>query len=470
MTGGPTPASGTAAADHPNPMALPLRQTPAVFRWWMGGCVLALAAASTALYLFAPGPHLLTILTMPGALVLIALILLADLYPALPWMRDSYPLDDFILSTPLSIAALMVFGPHAAFVFVVAGCAMTLVLRKRWWRVLLNGALWGLQGAAAAGVLVLITGSFDWTEPMPSAAMVPVTIALAVVIEGLNVLLVGTSIKLAGATTWRVYFVDWRSQIAVAALALTAPIPAVLAQEQPALLPLLALAMMAAQSGMSAVSSRTALAGTDPLTSVANRATLLTRLRARLGQIRSPGDTVTLLLVDLDRFKEVNDNFGHLAGDHVLVEIGRRLEESTRSSDLVARFGGDEFAILLSGGVSTRSVAEVASRIREAVARPIQVQGGKAVLVGVSIGSAVAMEKGDDPLNLLHRADDALYRAKATRPPAHRATPAELVPPAEASSVGGWSDWAEPSWSRTSLVPAQLSSGGTTFLPPVTDR
>jgi diguanylate cyclase (GGDEF)-like protein len=175
------------------------------------------------------------------------------------------------------------------------------------------------------------------------------------------------------------------------------------------------------------------------------------------------------LLVDLDRFKEVNDDFGHLAGDHVLVEIARRLEESTRSSDLVARFGGDEFAILLSGGVSTRSVAEVASRIREAVARPIQVQGGKAVLVGVSIGSAVAMNKGDDPLSLLHRADDALYRAKAARPPAHRAAPA-FVPSAEASPVGGWSDWAEPSWSRTSLVAAQLSSGGTNFLPPFTDR
>ncbi len=118
----------------------------------VGWMHLAAVSAFIALHLFAPGPDLSTILTQPGALLLIALILLADLYPALPWMRDSYPLDDFILSTPLSIAALMVFGPHAAVVFIVAGCAMTLVLRKRWWRVLLNGALWGLQGAAAAGV------------------------------------------------------------------------------------------------------------------------------------------------------------------------------------------------------------------------------------------------------------------------------------------------------------------------------
>jgi diguanylate cyclase (GGDEF)-like protein len=325
-------------------------------------------------------------------------------------------------------------------------------------------------------VLALITGSFAWDQPMSSAMMVPVTLVLAVVIEGLNVLLVATSTRLAGATTWRVYFLDWRNQIAVASLALTAPIPAVLAQEEPALLPLLALAMVAAQSGMSAVSSRTALAGTDPLTSLANRATLLTRLRTRLLQLRTPADAVTLMLVDLDRFKEVNDDHGHLAGDQVLVEIARRLEESTRSSDLVARFGGDEFAILLAGGVSARNVDEVAGRIRASIARPIQVQG-KPVLVGVSIGSAVGMDKGIDPLTLIHRADAALYRAKAARPPvspqlvapmrnepvrhepvrnepAHdrRATDTlALDQRAPESSVPSqpWIGWDEPLWSRT---------------------
>ena len=295
--------------------------------------------------------------------------------------------------------------------FVIAGTVMSLVLRPVWWRVALNGILWGIQGLLAAGAMVLITGSFDWSEDMTSLMMIPVTLVLAVVIESSNILLVGTSWRLAGATTWREYFADWHSQIAVGALALTAPIPAVIAQVHPALLLLLALAMIAAQSGVVAVASRTALASTDPLTSLANRSTLMARLRVRMGQIRQPGDTVTLLLVDLDRFKEINDKYGHLAGDRVLVEVARRLEESTRAADLVARFGGDEFAVLLAGGVSQRSVDEVADRIRAAVARPIQVHD-RDVDRRRHRRQRRGRGAGADMLSLIQRADAELYRAE----------------------------------------------------------
>ena len=111
--------------EHGNPMTVPLRKTPLAFRWWLFGCVLALPLSFVALLLWAPGPSLPAVATEPGAIILLALILLADLYPTLPWMRAANPFDDFIMSTPLSIAALIVFGPHAAVVFVVAGVAMT---------------------------------------------------------------------------------------------------------------------------------------------------------------------------------------------------------------------------------------------------------------------------------------------------------------------------------------------------------
>jgi diguanylate cyclase (GGDEF)-like protein len=444
-------------SDKTDALAVPLRATPLALRCWLAGCVVVLIAGLAALTRWAPGPALLEIVVEPGAILLLVLILLADIYPTAPWMRHSEVLDQFIMSTPLAIAALMVFGPHAAVFFVVAGIVMSAVMRPVWWRVLLNGALWGLQGLLAAAVMMLITGPFTWDTPMTSLAMIPVTLALAVVIESSNILLVGTSWWLAGAVTWREYFADWHSQIAVGALALTAPIPAVIAQVYPGLLPLLALAMVAAQSGMKSVASRTALASTDPLTSLANRVTLMDRITVRLGQLRQPGDTVTLLLVDLDRFKDINDRYGHLAGDRVLVEVARRLEESTRSADLVARFGGDEFAVLLAGGVSHRSVAEVADRITAAIGRPIQVQE-RTLLVGSTVGSTVAVDRSVSALQLVQRADADLYRAKSARPVASGvpAGPADRVTP---SPQGSGSDGPRrldrepaPSWAATAPV------------------
>lgn len=442
-----------------SPMTAPLRRTPVRFRWWLAICLVMLIAGFAALHAFAPGPDVPVIMRQPGAVLLLALIVLADLHPTLPWMRASNPFDDYIFSTPLAIAALLAFGPHAAIMFVIAGFAMTVAQRMRWWRVVLNTALWGVQGAAAAGVLGVVWSVAGWDGQMPAAAIIPMTIVLAVIIEGLNILLVMTSQYLAGATTPRAYLADWRSQIAIGTLDLTAPIPAVLAAAQPALLPLLAVAMVAAQVGLSAVTSRTAQAGTDPLTSVPNRAYLMARIKSRLAGPDDAQDPVTVLLVDLDRFKQVNDELGHLVGDRVLVEVARRLEESTRSTDVVARFGGDEFAVLLNGGSGQRNAEEVAARIRTAVARPIHVDG-RAVQVGVTIGWALADRHDTDPLMLLHRADARLYAAKAARRPSPAPAEPSAQRPSAEPAAPRTAEFAGPIWTGTSARPHQAHDGG----------
>jgi len=433
--------SAATVSDQVNPVDAPLDLTPEAFRWWLAGCVAGVCAAFTALLMLAPGPDLVTILREPAMLILIVLVLLADLYPLVPWMRESNPFDEFILSTPLSLAAMLVFGPRAAVVFLLAGAAMTIAMRMVWWRVVLNISLWGIQGAAAAGALVLITGSFDWSAPIPVWLMLPISGVLALAIETLNVVLVGASLTLVGAITWAEHLADWRRQITIGSLALTAPIPAVLALHAPGLLPLLAPAMVAAQSGLRAVASRTTQAGADPLTAVANRATLLARMRHRMSRPGGAKDPVTLLLVDVDSFKQVNDAHGHLAGDRVLVEVARRLEEATRSTDLVARFGGDEFAILLGAdATATRTAEAVADRIRRAVAGPIVI-GQQTVVVGVSVGSAVG---NGDARELLAAADAQLYRAKAVRPAPGPATAGRApVAPAGPGSVAD-TDWDSP--------------------------
>lgn len=452
---------GTPVNDPHHPMSVPFRRTPLRFRWWLVGALVAMVGGFALLHAFAPGPHLPEIIREPGALTLLALILLADIYPTLPWMRGSNPFDEFVFSTPLAIAALLVYGPHAAIVFVIAGLAMTLALRMRWWRVALNTALLGVQGAAAGGVVALCWHLFGWTDRMPDAAMLPMTVLLAAVIEGLNVVLVMTAQVLAGATTPRVYLADWRSQLAIGTLDLTAPIPAVLAASQPALLPLLAVAMIAAQAGLSAVTSRTAQAGTDPLTSVPNRAYLLARLKSALAAPELGRQPVTVLLIDLDGFKQINDDLGHLIGDRVLVEVARRLEESTRSTDVVARFGGDEFAVLLTGGSGQRSAEDVAERIRAAVARPIQV-AERSVQVGVTIGWALTDRPDTDPLVLLQRADARLYAAKAARPstgapPIQRSGGSEV--PTRSSAHRGAVAWTAQSGRRSTDRSASPGAG-----------
>ncbi|MFC9295557.1 putative bifunctional diguanylate cyclase/phosphodiesterase [Streptomyces sp. NPDC057011] len=155
----------------------------------------------------------------------------------------------------------------------------------------------------------------------------------------------------------------------------------------------------------------------DPLTDLPNRALFTRRVRQALTGRRAGDHSTAVLFIDLDGFKAVNDTIGHQAGDELLIEAARRLQDSVRAGDTAARLGGDEFAALILGdGSRDRSareyqVHEIADRLRTTLSQPYRIAGNE-VRVAASIGVAFA-DPGITPSDLMRNADLAMYRAKA---------------------------------------------------------
>jgi diguanylate cyclase (GGDEF)-like protein len=153
------------------------------------------------------------------------------------------------------------------------------------------------------------------------------------------------------------------------------------------------------------------LAEHDALTGLPNRALLLERLRHALSRSVRSDKTIALLFLDLDRFKAINDTWGHEAGDLVLRTTAARIDESLRPFDTVARLGGDEFVVLCEDVDGEDAALEIARRLRASLTRPIDVLGDF-VTVSASVGVALPDGVSEDPEELLHAADTAMYRAK----------------------------------------------------------
>jgi diguanylate cyclase (GGDEF)-like protein len=150
----------------------------------------------------------------------------------------------------------------------------------------------------------------------------------------------------------------------------------------------------------------------DALTGLANRALFLDRLQHSLDLSgRHPDRACAVLILDLDRFKLVNDSFGHPAGDRLLASVADRLRARMRGGDTVARFGGDEFALLLEGVADAGEALRQAEHIQEGLAEPFALQGHE-VFVTPSIGLALSGPGVEEPGELVRRADTAMYRAK----------------------------------------------------------
>jgi diguanylate cyclase (GGDEF)-like protein len=151
----------------------------------------------------------------------------------------------------------------------------------------------------------------------------------------------------------------------------------------------------------------------DPLTQIANRSLFIDTIRTSLSQLPTTQRPIAVMFIDLDGFKEINDNFGHAVGDRVLSEVAARLRVQVRKLDMAARIGGDEFGMLLDGMRHFSDAAVVAERIIETLRRPIPI-GDAVISIGASVGVAVVEDAADapEPEELMRRADMAMYLAK----------------------------------------------------------
>ena len=155
------------------------------------------------------------------------------------------------------------------------------------------------------------------------------------------------------------------------------------------------------------------LAQTDILTGLPNRAFFLEQLKAAGAHEHRYSGVFSILMLDLDRFKNVNDSLGHAAGDELLRQVAFRLKSTLRNTDVLARLGGDEFAIIQAGCLDQRlGSTDLAARISKLIAEPFQLPGNQ-VEIGTSIGIAMAPQHGCDQDQLLKKADLALYRSKS---------------------------------------------------------
>ncbi len=175
------------------------------------------------------------------------------------------------------------------------------------------------------------------------------------------------------------------------------------------------------------------LALLDSLTGLPNRRLLADRMRRGIQQARDEGTRVGLVLLDVDRFKEINDTLGHDRGDELLELVAERLRHALRDEDVVARLGGDEFAILLPDVRTVENAARLARRVREVFGAPFRL-GGMELHVETSIGVACLPDHADDASSLMRTADVAMYTAKTHRtgvavydPDDDHSSPARLI-------------------------------------------
>ncbi|MQA97368.1 MAG: EAL domain-containing protein [Streptosporangiales bacterium] len=319
-------------------------------------------------------------------------------------------------STPFSFALLIYAGlPAAVLVQAAAAVAAGLATGKAPHRTAFNVS----QYTVSLGAAALVFGLFPGQPPrpwVPAGAELLVVALAALVYFVVNLGLVECAVAMHERTSvTRILRQDFGYQLFVSlALLSVAPLVVVAMDTSAALVPLFGLPLIAVHTNASLSMKREYQAHHDELTGLPNRKLLVVRTEEALAEAERDGHRAGLLLLDLDRFKEVNDTLGHPTGDRLLQTVAHRLAHSVRPGDVVARLGGDEFAILLPVIRDTAAAREVAARVRVALAEPVRLDG-LAFELEASVGIALHPDHAPDFELLMQRADVAMYLAKESR-------------------------------------------------------
>ncbi|MCZ3389933.1 MAG: EAL domain-containing protein [Actinomycetia bacterium] len=355
----------------------------------------------------------------PAFWVIAGLLLLFEFSPVI--IGSGYDSQGVATSDAFVLATLYLYGPWTAIALISCATLLSEILkRKPLWKIPYNIGQFALSVGAAALIMELWQGSRG--EPIPTLAD-PLTglqpIDLTWIVAGwLAFFLVNNTLFSMMANPGRTFADDFFDDFGYYFFTTTAVLAVspvvVFVSAEPAFLPLLLLPLYAVRKTASISREKEHQALHDSLTGLPNRKMILTELAARLDEARRREVNIAFCLLDLDRFKEVNDTLGHQVGDRLLAVVAQRIQGALRPNDMVARLGGDEYAILLDPVRNADAAVEVAHRVRQALTRPFHVEGMLFELEA-SIGVAVSPEHGEDVDPIVRRADVAMYLAKEER-------------------------------------------------------
>src|SRR4051794_8228057 len=344
------------------------------------------------------------------------LVVLGELRPVVA--SGQYDPAGVNISMAFVFAVLFTWGPWPALLTQAFSMVLgELVRRRQWWRVLFNTGQYVVCLGAAWGVL----WGFDvrpspTSPPEGSGRLLPVMALSWVVYFLCNMVFVSVALSLRNGTPFRQEFLDDFGYFTITMFSVLAlsPVVFVVASEAWQMLPLLLLPLFLVYKTASISREKEHAALHDALTGLANRKHLIERADLALASATGRDETVALCLIDLDRFKEVNDTLGHQTGDRLLEIAASRLAGAVRAEDLVARLGGGEFAVLLTSVRGAGDAYDAAARLGAGVGAAF-VLDEMTLQVEASIGVALFPDDAPDVPQLMRLADVAMYQAKEDR-------------------------------------------------------